>query len=312
MATAPRFTDLLRDEHRLIGEVLMGVEALPERLRGRDGGVTATLLAAIEFFSLYIDRLHCAKEERGLFPVLAAAGANGALDVQREQHEKGRRILQELESVATRRTPNGAAAELLERYLSFVRDHIATEEATVLELAERILSPEQQADVRDAFERIEEHTIGLGGPRVLLALAGALVRSCQSLAEERVGNPTTAVAEDAMRREIPVVTPDDRLSLAAERMEAAGAREIAVVSGDTVVGILTRTDLEPHRGHHEWTPVRIAMTTDPVTVAPRTSLVEVARLLSAHTFNGVPVVEDGKLRGMLTRLDLVRTLAQAG
>jgi CBS domain-containing protein len=115
-----------------------------------------------------------------------------------------------------------------------------------------------------------------------------------------------------MRREVPVARPDDRLSQAVERMEAAGVREIAVVSGNALVGILTRTDLEPHRGHHEWTPVRVAMTADPVSVALRTPLVEVARILSGHTFNCVPVVEGGRYQGMLTRLDLVRMLAERG
>ena len=47
------------------------------------------------------------------------------------------------------------------------------------------------------------------------------------------------------------------------------------------------------------------MTHDPVTVTPRTTLSEAARLLLDGHFNGLPVVEDGKLVGMLTQSDLI-------
>ena len=47
------------------------------------------------------------------------------------------------------------------------------------------------------------------------------------------------------------------------------------------------------------------MTPDPVTVTPETTLREAARLLLEGHFNGLPVVEDGRLAGLITRSDLV-------
>ena len=49
-----------------------------------------------------------------------------------------------------------------------------------------------------------------------------------------------------------------------------------------------------------------AMTAPAVTIAPTRSLQEAAGLMTAHGINRLPVVEDGRLVGILTRADLVR------
>jgi CBS domain-containing protein len=116
-------------------------------------------------------------------------------------------------------------------------------------------------------------------------------------------------AGDVMRPEPHSVSPDDTLASAAELMGILGTRELPVAIGDRIVGVLTRTDMEPYRGHYEWTPVRAAMTPDPVTVAPDTPVREVAGVLE-RGFNSVPVTHDGKLVGMIARSDLVRLLAR--
>ncbi|PWG65523.1 CBS domain-containing protein [Spiribacter halobius] len=50
-----------------------------------------------------------------------------------------------------------------------------------------------------------------------------------------------------------------------------------------------------------------AMTRDPVTVGPDTTLGELEALFARHDFNGVPVVrEDGTLAGFATKLDMLK------
>jgi CBS domain-containing protein len=51
------------------------------------------------------------------------------------------------------------------------------------------------------------------------------------------------------------------------------------------------------------------MTRDPDTVSPDTSVHEAARLIHDTGHNRVPVVEDGRLVGVVTRLDLLGALA---
>ncbi|WBO68567.1 CBS domain-containing protein [Streptomyces camelliae] len=59
--------------------------------------------------------------------------------------------------------------------------------------------------------------------------------------------------------------------------------------------------------------VRDIMTKDLVTVAPLTSVVDVAQLMRREDIGDVLVVEDGHLRGMVTDRDLVvRVMAEGG
>ena len=92
-------------------------------------------------------------------------------------------------------------------------------------------------------------------------------------------------------------------------MEAFRVREIPVVEDGRVVGILARSDVEPHVGQLEWTPVRIAMTARPRTVSPDMLIADVAEVLLDGCFNGIPVVAGETLAGMITRHDLLRVLS---
>jgi CBS domain-containing protein len=51
------------------------------------------------------------------------------------------------------------------------------------------------------------------------------------------------------------------------------------------------------------------MTRDPTTVGPETSIAEAARLIHDSGHNRLPVVEDGRLVGVVTRLDVLGALA---
>ena len=47
------------------------------------------------------------------------------------------------------------------------------------------------------------------------------------------------------------------------------------------------------------------MTKNPITVSPETSIVDAVKILLERRFNGLPVVKDGKLVGILCQSDLV-------
>ena len=106
------------------------------------------------------------------------------------------------------------------------------------------------------------------------------------------------------------VGPNDPLSRAWDLMDTFGVREVAVVSDGALVGIVTRSDLNPHLGYLEFTPVRLAMTPAPRTVPADAPAGTVARELLAGGFNAMPVVDGDTLAGMITRQDLLRVLAE--
>lgn len=58
--------------------------------------------------------------------------------------------------------------------------------------------------------------------------------------------------------------------------------------------------------------VREIMSTDVRAVSPQADVREVASLMASEGFHRVPVLEQGKLVGIVTSLDLVRRLAEVG
>jgi acetoin utilization protein AcuB len=57
-------------------------------------------------------------------------------------------------------------------------------------------------------------------------------------------------------------------------------------------------------------PIHQLMTPNPVTIAPAEPLVEAARLMLEHKISALPVVEAGKVVGIITESDIFRALVQ--
>ena len=57
--------------------------------------------------------------------------------------------------------------------------------------------------------------------------------------------------------------------------------------------------------------VREVMTRKVIQVTPQTPMVEIRRLLREHKISGIPVVQDGKLDGIVSIEDLIKTLAES-
>jgi acetoin utilization protein AcuB len=102
------------------------------------------------------------------------------------------------------------------------------------------------------------------------------------------------------------VSSNDSLRTAATLMEQGGFRRVPVVDEDQLVGIVSDRDIRAHSGYLDSTKVTAAMTSDPKTVTPRMSVEDAARLMIAHKIGGLPVVEDGKLVGILTTTDVLK------
>jgi CBS domain-containing protein len=305
-----RSCDQLRREHELIGEVVGGLDALAQRRRRRSGAVTLPFAGAVDFFAGFVVRCHDVKEEEALLPALVARAAvdDGLVDAIRRDHAEGGRLLEALRTSASRSRMNGRTWTLLESYLTLLRRHLASEDGGLLPLAERVLSPEDDADVERRFLQIEERSVGRAGSDALVALGRAVAQAAVAAAADHPAAGGHLRARQIMRPKPATVAPDESLAHAAELMDSLRTREVPVVAGGALVGILTRTDLDPHRGHYEWTAVRTAMTPDPVSVAPETPVPAVARLLVGRGFNALPVTERGVLLGMIARSDVLRVL----
>jgi CBS domain-containing protein len=114
--------------------------------------------------------------------------------------------------------------------------------------------------------------------------------------------------------------PDARQRLAQQHIR----RMPVVDAGGRLLGIVTEgdinrvsdshvTDVRDYSLYHRVAdlPIGEIMTRNVVTVTPDTSIMEVARLLLEHRIGGVPVVEDGRVVGVITESDLFRLIAAA-
>jgi CBS domain-containing protein len=139
---------------------------------------------------------------------------------------------------------------------------------------------------------------------------------------------------DIMTRKVISVTPETTIAEAARLMLRHRISGLPVVGErGEVVGIVTGGDLlrraetGTERRHPRWlefliTPGRLAeeyaqanarkvgeaMSADVVTVAPPDSLADVVGLMERHHVKRLPVIEDGRLVGIVGRANLVRAL----
>jgi acetoin utilization protein AcuB len=127
---------------------------------------------------------------------------------------------------------------------------------------------------------------------------------------------------DVMTADPLTLEPEESLMRALEIMRLRGIRRIPVVLAGMLVGLLAEGDLkraepstlsesqEAFNRVMEETPISRIMIQNPVTTTPGTSLLEVSRLLFATKYGALPVVDDGRVVGILTDNDLIGALVR--
>ena len=119
-----------------------------------------------------------------------------------------------------------------------------------------------------------------------------------------------ATVEGLMRRDPVTITPLDTLAAAQSLMQRAGVRQLPVVDKGALIGMLSERDLRAHSGYLERTKVDAAMSEHLIIASPKDSAARAARLLLDQKINAVPVVEDARLVGIISRSDLLRSLVE--
>jgi CBS domain-containing protein len=107
---------------------------------------------------------------------------------------------------------------------------------------------------------------------------------------------------------------DDTLAEAARKMWKQQTGSLLVTDGDDLIGIITERDvLKAVATGVRLEEARIAevMTKDVITVGPGTSLREAAKIMADRWIRHLPVVDGGKLVGVLSQRALAGVLAGA-
>ena len=113
------------------------------------------------------------------------------------------------------------------------------------------------------------------------------------------------------------IGPESNVKEAYEKLKRHHIRRLPVVEGENLVGILTITDVRSlaplgalslleQNGLVENTKVARVMTSTPITITPDENVGEAARLMMKHKISGLPVIEAGNLKGIISESDLFR------
>jgi len=129
------------------------------------------------------------------------------------------------------------------------------------------------------------------------------------------------LAKDYMTRNLVTAHPDDFLIDVRKNMTEQGLRHIPVVENGKLAGIVSltslrdagpskATDLSIHEIHYVLSKMRIkdVMKKKVITCGPEDHVEDVARIMQEKRIGAVPVVEEGRLLGMLTNDDMFRIL----
>jgi nucleotide-binding universal stress UspA family protein/predicted transcriptional regulator len=103
-------------------------------------------------------------------------------------------------------------------------------------------------------------------------------------------------------------TPHEKLSTVAAKMHAGGFRCVPILGDGAPVGIVTDRDIRQHQNFLDQTEAFKAMSQPLISVTPSAHIREAARLLRERKIGGLPVVEDGKLVGLITTHDVLEAL----
>ena len=127
---------------------------------------------------------------------------------------------------------------------------------------------------------------------------------------------------ELMTTDVATIGRNDELTIGDDIMKMKRLRHLPVVEEGRLVGMLTQRDLfhaalstalnfgeKAQKEFLKTVVVKEVMTEEVLTIDPGADVKEAARLLIEHKIGCLPVVENGKLVGLVTETDLLRVIA---
>jgi CBS domain-containing protein len=127
--------------------------------------------------------------------------------------------------------------------------------------------------------------------------------------------------KELMTKDIKFVSPTERLIHARRVMLEAHVGRLAVIEDEKLVGMITSKDLmrafidfkknvpEKHqKSQIKEVIVEDIMSSNPVFTSRDATISEVSKVMMETGYNGLPVVEDGKVAGIITQTDILRLI----
>ena len=197
-------------------------------------------------------------------------------------------------------------------------------ELEACDLAVSIVKMENQAHLVARSQRPELNLLELFAPLKVRGHAGAITKTFNNLSPSALYSrvvellrqrlPKGQVAGDIMSAPVKTIPEDAPIAEAHRLLLRYGHTGIPVVDRlQTVLGIISRRDIEKAMRHNlGQAPVRNYMTRNVVTVDALAPINEVTRIIVQNDIGRVPVLDRGRLAGIITRTDLLKQIYGVG
>ena len=163
-------TEELKNEHEGILVMLKILDSVSIKMNTGDKIPVDHLESMVEFFKVFVDKCHHGKEEDFLFPAMERAGVtieHGPIEVMLSEHSMGRSLMVRISEAVNRIKSEDhfaldefglASAE----YVALLTRHIDKENNVLFPMADMRISPQEDQNLVEAFEKLEHDRIGPG------------------------------------------------------------------------------------------------------------------------------------------------------
>jgi hemerythrin-like domain-containing protein len=163
-------TQDLKHEHDIVKHALQIMDKLCDRVETGEKPNVEHITKLLEFLREFVDKCHHAKEEELLFPTMEHAAGQQVKPMITQmlaEHETGRAHISGMKQAfadykAGQPQAVSALIENARGYIMLLNSHIVKEDTILYEVADQILSPQQQQELAEGFETIEAERTGPG------------------------------------------------------------------------------------------------------------------------------------------------------
>jgi len=118
------------------------------------------------------------------------------------------------------------------------------------------------------------------------------------------------MVRDVMAKNVKTVKTGDTVHAAVQKMNKFDIGSVIVTAGGRPVGIITDTSILRRIVGPRMDPATIwakdIMTSPLITIDPNADLTEAAKIMAKNNINRLPVMEGGKLVGLISSTDIVK------